>query len=198
MKFSEIVKETITLLQESGRTTYRALKLEFDLDDEQLDALKEELLFSRPEISEVDGRGLIWNGEAEQSSPPQSTPSQPEPQPPSAYTPPHLAERIRAEQAAMESRGAADGERKTITALFVDLKGSTALIAVCGGQDWKPRVKPYRSLAHAAIHANIHLSLWSATRACLPQAAEQPRLCPIVLRQRCWGGSLYRRTSYLL
>ncbi len=28
----------------------------------------------------------------------------------------------------MESRGAADGERKTITALFADLKGSTALI----------------------------------------------------------------------
>ncbi len=40
MKFSEIVKETITLLQESGRMTYRALKLEFELNDEQLDALK--------------------------------------------------------------------------------------------------------------------------------------------------------------
>src|SRR5215470_13474127 len=47
---------------------------------------------------------------------------------PISYTPQHLAERIRAEQAAMESRGAADGERKTITALFADLKGSTALI----------------------------------------------------------------------
>jgi hypothetical protein len=33
-----------------------------------------------------------------------------------AYTPKHLAERILAEQAAMESRGARDGERKTITA----------------------------------------------------------------------------------
>jgi len=28
----------------------------------------------------------------------------------------------------MEARGATDGERKTITALFADLKGSTALI----------------------------------------------------------------------
>ncbi len=28
----------------------------------------------------------------------------------------------------MEARGVADGERKTITALFADLKGSTALI----------------------------------------------------------------------
>jgi hypothetical protein len=43
---------------------------------------------------------------------------------PAAYTPKHLAERILAEQAAMESRGAQDGERKTITALFADIKGS--------------------------------------------------------------------------
>ena len=42
--------------------------------------------------------------------------------------PRHLAERIRAEQAALEARGATDGERKTITVLFVDLRGSTALI----------------------------------------------------------------------
>src|SRR5262245_4466923 len=47
---------------------------------------------------------------------------------PISYTPLHLTERILAEQAAMEARGSADGERKTITALFADLKGSTALI----------------------------------------------------------------------
>src|SRR5262245_27711736 len=43
---------------------------------------------------------------------------------PRSYTPKHLADRILAEQAAMESRGAADGEWKTITALFADIKGS--------------------------------------------------------------------------
>jgi hypothetical protein len=37
---------------------------------------------------------------------------------PRSYTPKHLADRILAEQAAIESRGAQDGERKTITALF--------------------------------------------------------------------------------
>lgn len=41
---------------------------------------------------------------------------------PISYTPLHLAERIQAEQAAMEARGATDGERKTVTALFADLK----------------------------------------------------------------------------
>ncbi len=42
---------------------------------------------------------------------------------PGLWTPSHLAERILDEQAAMEARGASDGERKTITALFADIKG---------------------------------------------------------------------------
>src|SRR5262245_33959554 len=37
---------------------------------------------------------------------------------PGRWTPPHLAVRILAEQAALEARGAREGERKTITALF--------------------------------------------------------------------------------
>ncbi|MBP0625436.1 double zinc ribbon domain-containing protein, partial [Cupriavidus consociatus] len=60
-----------------------------------------------------------------------SLPAPPEPPIPAPiiYTPPHLAERIRAERAAMEAKGAdAAGERKTITALFADMAGSTALI----------------------------------------------------------------------
>ena len=52
----------------------------------------------------------------------------PSPPPPRSYTPRHLAERILAEQAAMEARGVTDGERKTITALFADMAGSTALM----------------------------------------------------------------------
>ncbi len=58
----------------------------------------------------------------------QDQPPVPNPQPPASYTPRHLAERILAEQAAMEARGVTEGERKTITALFADTKDSTALI----------------------------------------------------------------------
>ena len=57
-----------------------------------------------------------------------SQPLAPSTQSPASYTPKHLAERSLAEQAAMEARGMPDGERKTITALFADIKGSTALI----------------------------------------------------------------------
>src|SRR4029453_14948475 len=44
-----------------------------------------------------------------QPSPSKASPSQP----PASYTPKHLAERILAEQTALEARGATDGERKT-------------------------------------------------------------------------------------
>src|SRR5262245_61584526 len=123
MKFSEIVKQAVVLLQESQRITYRALKLEFDLTDEQLAALKVELIEARELSRDKDGKMLVWTGEEAASPVPTSSSSQAL----VSYTPPHLAERILAEQAALEARGATDGERKTITAFFADLKGSTAL-----------------------------------------------------------------------
>src|SRR5215208_3143230 len=42
---------------------------------------------------------------------------------PVSYTPQHLAERI------ISSRGALEGERKQVTVLFADLKGSMELLA---------------------------------------------------------------------
>ena len=150
MKFSEIVKEAKDLLQSKGRITYRVLKREFALDEEQLEDLKEDLLFSHPEIEEADGRGLVWAGDGE---PAPATLTSPSPsQPPSTYTPQHLAERIRAEQAAMESRGSADGERKTITALFADLKGSTALIEGLDPEEARAIIDPTLQLMMDAVH----------------------------------------------
>src|SRR5712691_5099981 len=72
--------------------------------------------------------------------------------PPAAYTPPHRAERILAEQAAMEARGATDGERKTITALFADLKGSTALIEGLDPEDARSILDPALQLMMDAVH----------------------------------------------
>jgi len=68
------------------------------------------------------------------------------------YTPPHLAERIRAAQAAMQARGAADGERKTITALFADMAGSTALIQDLDPEDARRLIDPVLQLMMDAVH----------------------------------------------
>src|SRR5262249_42071731 len=119
--------QVVTLLQQRGRLAYRMLKLQFQLDDEQLAALKEELIDGQGIARDENGKVLVWVGEAAApvpSSQPLPSPSQS----PVSYTPPHLAERIRAEQAALETKGVTEGERKTVTALFADIKGSMDLI----------------------------------------------------------------------
>ena len=126
MRFSDIINQASALLQRQGRITYRSLKREFDLDDEGLEDLKFELIEGLELAVDKNGKMLVWVGDGSDS--PLQSEATSQTQAPASYTPPHLAERILTEQAAMESRGATDGERKTITALFADLKGSTALI----------------------------------------------------------------------
>jgi hypothetical protein len=44
MDLYEVIDHVASLLQQRGRLTYRTLKLQFHLDEEQLAALKEELI----------------------------------------------------------------------------------------------------------------------------------------------------------
>jgi class 3 adenylate cyclase/predicted ATPase len=150
MKFSEVVTQTLAWLQREGRVSYRALRLEFDLTADVLDALKEELIEVKELAVDKDGKMLVWVG----ASPVLSLESRvlSPPQPPASYTPAHLAERIRAEQAALEARGATDGERKTITALFADLKGSTALIEGLDPEEARAVIDPALQLMMDAVH----------------------------------------------
>jgi predicted ATPase/class 3 adenylate cyclase len=82
-------------------------------------------------------------------SKPQALPASPSP---ATYTPKHLAARILAEQAALEAHGAAGGERKTITALFADLKGSTALIEGLDPEEARAIIDPALQLMMDAVH----------------------------------------------
>src|SRR5713101_7640834 len=79
-------------------------------------------------------------------------PDSPNPQPPVSYTPRHLAEQILAERAAMEARGSTDGERKTVTVLFADIKGSTALIEDLDPEDARLIIDPALKLMMEAVH----------------------------------------------
>ncbi|MCT9824894.1 adenylate/guanylate cyclase domain-containing protein [Pseudomonas veronii] len=68
------------------------------------------------------------------------------------YTPHYLAERIRAEQAAMEARGETAGERKTITALFADMAGSMALIHNLDPEEAQRLIEPVVAMMMEAVH----------------------------------------------
>jgi hypothetical protein len=63
MSFEELLDQALALLRRRGRVTYRTLKLQFDLDDDHLDALKEELLYSQSQVRDEDGRGLVRTGD---------------------------------------------------------------------------------------------------------------------------------------
>src|SRR5215467_4178005 len=118
--FNEILIQTIAMLQQHGRVSYRALKRQFAIPDDYLEDLTDAILFAYPQVREEEGRGLVWMGD---------TPTAPrvleratqEPAP-LAYTPPYLAEKI------LTSRSILAGERKQVTVLFADLKDSTELI----------------------------------------------------------------------
>jgi class 3 adenylate cyclase len=165
MTFDEVLDQIRELLAAIGRLTYRALKVRFDLNDESLAACTEELIEAERVAIDEGGKVLVWTGKDGPASSVQGGPESgvrgpksedqppiPSPQPPASYTPPHLAERIRAEQAALEARGSTDGERKTITALFADLKGSTALIEGLDPEEARAIIDPALHLMMEAVH----------------------------------------------
>jgi len=150
MKFSEVIEQASTLLQQKGRLTYRSLKREFDLDDEALEDLKFELIEGQRLAVDEDGKVLVWMGATPVLSTESRVPSSPQsptskPQPPITYTPVHLADRIR-------SVSVTDGERKTITALFADLKGSTTLIEGLDPEEARTVIDPALQLMMDAVH----------------------------------------------
>src|SRR5262245_5173708 len=120
MTFDELLAHVLDLLRRQGRVSYRALKVRFQLDDDLLEALKDELIYAQRVAADEDSRVLVWVVGA--ASPPTTTPALPQERPPLAYTPSHLTEKIFASRASLE------GERKQVTVLFADIKDSTELI----------------------------------------------------------------------
>ena len=64
MQFSEVVNQASALLPSKGRIAYGALKREFDLDDEALEDLKEELIEAERVAVDENGKILVWTGGA--------------------------------------------------------------------------------------------------------------------------------------
>jgi predicted ATPase/class 3 adenylate cyclase len=158
--FVAVVDQAIALLRQRGRLTYRTLQRQFQLDDEALEDLKMELIEGQRLATDEQGTVLVWAGTpatppAVRTASPAPAPSRPlggSPASPIAYTPRHLAERILAEQAALEARGAPDGERKTITALFADIKGSMALLEDLDPEEARRIIDPALTLMMEAVH----------------------------------------------
>src|SRR5262245_18259930 len=145
MTFEEILDQAIAMLQRRGRVTYRTLRLQFQLDEDQLEVLKDELLFAHPQVHDEAERGLVWTGDPG-PAPPASAPAGTSVSAPLAHTPPYLAEKI------LTSRSALEGERKQVTVLFADLTDSTELIRGLDPEAAQQLLDPAIHLMMDAVH----------------------------------------------
>ena len=154
MTFNEVLSQTIAMLQQHGRVSYRALKRQFALDDAFLEDLTYELITVQQRAVDQDGTMLVWTGDTGAAAVPVPAPAvrcraAPSPRPaqaPLAYTPAYLAEKI------FTSRSALEGERKQVTVLFADLKGSMELLADRDPEEARQLLDPVLERMMAAVH----------------------------------------------
>ncbi|MBI3801072.1 MAG: AAA family ATPase [Deltaproteobacteria bacterium] len=147
MKFSEVVEQVVTWLQRQRRVSYRALKREFDLDDDYLADLKEELIEARRVAQDEGGKILVWTGVASvasdqllaasssQSSIPQTSDS-------GLRTPDSQLQTLTPGN---------EGERRQLTVMFCDLVGSTALSERLDPEELRKVVRAYQQASAEVI-----------------------------------------------
>jgi hypothetical protein len=68
MTFDEVLDQVRELLQRRGRVTYRSLKLRYQLDDELLAGVTDELIKAERVAADEDGEVLVWTGASPVSS----------------------------------------------------------------------------------------------------------------------------------
>src|SRR5262249_35034819 len=136
MTFDDVLEQVVTLLKLQGRVSYRALKMRFNLDDEYLDVLKEELIDAQRIATDEDGRILVWVGDVQAvtAQGAQATqPLTPQGQPSSQATPPP------------------DAERRQLTVMFCDLVDSTKLSSQLDPEEYREVVRAYQTVCTEVI-----------------------------------------------
>jgi hypothetical protein len=144
--FVAVLDQVIALLRQRGRITYRTLQRQFQLDEAALEDLKEELLYGQCLAVDDDSRVLVWTGATGSSAPAAAVSLETAAPPPLTYTPSYLAEKI------VMARRTLEGERKQVTGLFADLKGSMELLADRDPEEARQLLDPVLERMMAAVH----------------------------------------------
>src|SRR5215831_16171440 len=131
MDFYDILDQVIALLKQRGRASYRALKLQFKLDDASLDVLKEELIKVHQLARDQDGEMLVWTGETATAQAVAAPSAQPT-QPPTAQAQPSPL--VEPHPTAPPSP---DAERRQLTVMFCDLVDSTKLSSQLDPEEYR-------------------------------------------------------------
>jgi class 3 adenylate cyclase/tetratricopeptide (TPR) repeat protein len=145
MSILETVGRAKAHLEEHGRVSLRVLKREFELDDEALEELVAELVDIQ-QVAAREGKALAWvspttgAGTAQQSraAEPERTPRD--------YTPNPLAEKV------LRIKSALEGERKQVTVLFADVKGSMELAEQLDPEEWRGILERFFEILSEGVH----------------------------------------------
>jgi TOMM system kinase/cyclase fusion protein len=136
MDFYAILDQVIALLQQRGKASYRALKLQFKLDDASLDVLKDELIKVHQLARDHDGEMLVWTGETAPAQAVASHPAQTTQQP-----------AVQEQQAPQ----APEAERRQLTVMFCDLVDSTKLSSQLDPEEYREVVRTYQKVCSEVI-----------------------------------------------
>jgi class 3 adenylate cyclase len=145
MTFEEILDQAIAMLQRRGRVTYQTLRLQFQLDEEHLEALKDAILFACPQVVDAAGRGLVWSSEAATISSP--APASPQ----SVELPVTLASGVGATAVTPPEPQPPEAERRQLTVLFCDLVDSTVLASQLDPEELREVVRAYQEVCATVI-----------------------------------------------
>ncbi len=143
MGFLDTIDRAKAYLGEHGRVSLRALKREFKLDDDALEELVEELVDVQA-VAVREGKVIVRVGAAPPKSPTAEMAGRE--RAPRAYTPNHLADKI------LSSRSALEGERKQVTVLFADVKGSMELAEQLDPEEWHRILDRFFQILTDGVH----------------------------------------------
>jgi class 3 adenylate cyclase len=140
----ETIESAKAFLERNGRVSIRVLRLEFELSDDQAEALVEELVDVQ-QVAALEGKVLSWAGPitGTEASPRRATAPERDPR---DYTPKHLADKI------LQAKSALEGERKQVTVMFADVKGSMELAEQAGAENWHRILERFFAVLNEGVH----------------------------------------------
>jgi class 3 adenylate cyclase len=145
MTFDDILAQVLALLQREKRVSYRALKRRFDLTDDDLEDVKDELIYAKKLAVDEEHRVLVWTGETASVQEVASPRGQPTPQPAVQDQPsPEVTPRVTASPPP-------DAERRRLTVMFCDLVDSTNLSSQLDPEEYREVVRAYQSACTEVI-----------------------------------------------
>ncbi len=143
MTFEETLAQISEVLEREQRVSYRALKVRFDLKDDHLEAVKDELIYAKKLAIDEDDRVLVWTGEAETQSASTSTQS----------VEPEVAQEAQPVEVEPPTEPPTpDAERRQLTVMFCDLADSTKLSGQLDPEDLRDVIRAYQQTSAEVIH----------------------------------------------